>query len=57
MDIIKELWYGNVAPFEQCTRGDIRCVDGLKGKGKGLPDGSPWFIILNYLKCKYHGYK
>ena len=22
MDIIKELWYGNVAPFEQCTRGD-----------------------------------
>ena len=22
MDIIKELWYGNIAPFEQCTRGD-----------------------------------
>ena len=22
MDIIRELWYGNVAPFEQCTRGD-----------------------------------
>ena len=22
MDIIKELWYGNVAPFEQCTRGN-----------------------------------
>ena len=22
MDIIKELWYGNVAPFEQSTRGD-----------------------------------
>ena len=22
MDIIKELWYGNVAPFEQCTQGD-----------------------------------
>ena len=22
MDIIKELWYGNVAPFEHCTRGD-----------------------------------
>ena len=22
MDIIKELWYGNVSPFEQCTRGD-----------------------------------
>ncbi len=24
MDIIKELWYGNVAPFEQCTRGDMQ---------------------------------
>ena len=23
MDIIKELWQGNVAPFEQCTRGDM----------------------------------
>ena len=22
MDIIRELRYGNVAPFEQCTRGD-----------------------------------
>ena len=22
MDIIKELWYGNVSPFEQSTRGD-----------------------------------
>ena len=22
MDIIRELWYGNVSPFEQCTRGD-----------------------------------
>ena len=22
MDIIRELCYGNVAPFEQCTRGD-----------------------------------
>ena len=22
MDIINELWYGNVSPFEQCTRGD-----------------------------------
>ena len=22
MDIIRELWYGNVVPFEQCTRGD-----------------------------------
>ena len=22
MDIIRELWYGNISPFEQCTRGD-----------------------------------
>lgn len=22
MDMIKELWYGNISPFEQCTRGD-----------------------------------
>ena len=24
MKTIDELWYGNVAPFEQCTRGDKR---------------------------------
>ena len=24
MKTIDELWYGNVAPFEQCTRGDQR---------------------------------
>ena len=24
MDIIKGLWYGNVSPFEQCTRGDTQ---------------------------------
>ena len=24
MKTIDELWYGNVAPFEQCTRGDTR---------------------------------
>ena len=30
MDIIKELWYGNVAPFEQCTRGDKRLKELLK---------------------------
>ena len=24
MKITNELWYGNVAPFEQCTRGDKR---------------------------------
>ena len=30
MDIIKELWYGNVAPFEQCTRGDNQLKELLK---------------------------
>lgn len=30
MDIIKELWYGNVAPFEQCTRGDKHLKELLK---------------------------
>ena len=24
MKTIDEIWYGNVAPFEQCTRGDQR---------------------------------
>ena len=22
MDMLKELWYGNISPFEQCTRGN-----------------------------------
>ena len=30
MDIINELWYGNVSLFEQCTRGDKRLKDLLK---------------------------
>ena len=30
MDIIKDLWYGNVAPFEQCTRGDKQLKELLK---------------------------
>ena len=30
MDIIKELWYGNVAPFEQCTKGDKQLKELLK---------------------------
>ena len=30
MDIIKELWYGNVAPFEQCTRSDKQLKELLK---------------------------
>ena len=24
MNTIDELWYGNISPFEQCTRGDKR---------------------------------
>ena len=27
MDIIKKLWYGNIAPFEQCTGGDKQMKD------------------------------
>ena len=30
MDIINELWYGNVSRFEQCTRGDKRLKELLK---------------------------
>ena len=30
MDIINELWYGNVSPFEQCTRDDKRLKELLK---------------------------
>ena len=30
MEIINELWYGNVSPFEQCTRGDKRLKELLK---------------------------
>ena len=30
MDIIRELWYGNVSPFEQCTRGDKQMKELLK---------------------------
>ena len=30
MDVINELWYGNVSPFEQCTRGDKRLKELLK---------------------------
>ena len=30
MDIIKELWYGNVSPFEQSTRGDKQLKELLK---------------------------
>ena len=30
MDIIRELWYGNVSPFEQSTRGDKQLKELLK---------------------------
>ena len=30
MKTINELWYGNVSPFEQCTRGDKRLKELLK---------------------------
>ena len=34
MDIIRELWYGNVAPFEQCTRGDKQMKELLSLMGR-----------------------
>ena len=30
MKTIDELWYGNIAPFEQCARGDKRLKELLK---------------------------
>ena len=30
MKILDELWYGNISPFEQCTRGDKRLKERLK---------------------------
>ncbi len=30
MNTINELWYGNISPFEQCTRGDKRLKELLK---------------------------
>ena len=30
MDIINELWYGSISPFEQCTCGDKRLKELLK---------------------------
>ena len=30
METIDELWYGNISPFEQCTRGDKRLKELLK---------------------------
>ena len=30
MKTIKELWYGNISPFEQCTRGNKQLKELLK---------------------------
>ena len=30
MKILDELWYGNISPFQQCTRGDKRLKELLK---------------------------
>jgi hypothetical protein len=30
MKILDELWYGNISPLEQCTRGDKRLKELLK---------------------------
>ena len=30
MKTLDELWYGNIAPFEQCSRGDKRFAEMLK---------------------------
>ena len=30
MKILDELWYGNVSPFEQCTRGDKELKELMK---------------------------
>lgn len=30
MNILDELWYGNISPFEQCTRDDKRLKELLK---------------------------
>ena len=30
MKTLDELWYGNISPFEQCTRGDKRLKELLK---------------------------
>ena len=30
MGILEELWYGNISPFEQCTRGDKQLKELLK---------------------------
>ena len=40
MKITDELWYGNISPFEQCTRGDKRLKELLKLVARNREDGS-----------------
>ncbi len=42
MKTIDELWYGNISPFEQCTRGDKRLKELLKlvGRNREELDGT-----------------
>ena len=42
MKTIDELWYGNVAPFEQCTRGDHRLKEllSLVARNREAIDGT-----------------
>ena len=36
--ILNELWYGNVSPFEQCTRGNKRLKELLKQVARNRED-------------------
>ena len=38
MDIINELWYGSISPFEQCTCGDERLKELLKLIARNVRD-------------------
>ena len=50
MDIIGELWYGNVSPFEQCTRGDKRLKELLKPVARKLKEADGT-LTASYLLC------
>ena len=42
MKTIDELWYGNISPFEQCTRGDkrLKALLGLVARNREELDGT-----------------
>ena len=58
MKTIDELWYGNVSPFEQCTRGDKRLKEGLSHQlhsksetvGEGIALGDAVHLIHAFLE-------